>query len=325
MGVTTMAEATEAAAGYELSITRVFDAPRELVWRAWTDPAMAKQWMGPRGFTTVEFEAPHAVGETWRLVMEGSRPGSEQKVVLRQHGTTLEMKPPELLRYTFAWDERASVGLGPSPYKENVVTIRLEERGTKTVVHFTQTPFATEGERDGHTSGWNSALDCLAEFVAKQQSGRVAEDSVTELHMKRFFAAPREVVFAAWTRPESIAQWWGPRGFTNRVEAWEARSGGPIRLDMIAPDGTVYPMSGKFMEFFPPYRFHFTSSALDADEKPLFENWNSVVFEEVEGGTNVVLDVHVMSTTDEGWQYLKGMREGWGMTLDKLGVFLGKQ
>ena len=47
--------AMEPRTGYEISITRTFDAPRELVWKAWTDPKMAKEWMGPRGFTTTEF------------------------------------------------------------------------------------------------------------------------------------------------------------------------------------------------------------------------------------------------------------------------------
>ena len=48
----------ESPAGYELKITRVFDAPRDLVWKASTDPAMQMQWMGPRGFITTELEMP---------------------------------------------------------------------------------------------------------------------------------------------------------------------------------------------------------------------------------------------------------------------------
>jgi len=305
--------------GYELAITRVFDAPRELVWRAWTEPEMAVQWSGPRGFKATEFEAPTAVGGRWMLTMEGCRPGSDVPVHLKQGGTVLEFDPPRLLKYTFAWEPRSSVGLGESPYKENVVTVRLEEAGSKTVMHFTQGPFATEGERDGHLGGWNSAFDCFAEFMAREVPPRVTApgEVPTELHLKRFFAAPREMVFDAWTEPEMVAQWWGPRNFTTTVDRWEARGGGEIYATMHGYDNS-HPMSGKFVEVYPPYRMHFTTAALDKDGEKMFENWNSVFFEEVDGGTMVTLDVHVMSQTEVAPQYLKGMSQGWSLSLDKL-------
>jgi uncharacterized protein YndB with AHSA1/START domain len=306
--------------GYELKITRVFDAPRELVWKAWTDAAMAMQWMGPRGFAATEFTAPTTVGERWHLKMQGNIPGTEQMAYLGQGGVVKEMRPPELLSYTFAWDERASVGLSDSPYKENLITVRFEEKGSKTIMTFTQGPFATEGECNGHTGGWNSAFDRFADFMQAQQPPRPPDPNEvpTELHLKRFFAAPRQLVFDAWTKPEMLREWWGPKNFTNPRCEFDARSGGAIRIDMRAPDGTIYPMSGKVVEFYPPYRFHFTASALDAEGSALFENWNSVFFEEVEGGTQVTLDVHVMTMTDVAPQYLKGMRQGWSMSLDKL-------
>jgi uncharacterized protein YndB with AHSA1/START domain len=141
--------------------------------------------------------------------------------------------------------------------------------------------------------------------------------------MKRVFAAPRQMVFDAWTKPEIVAQWWGPAGFTTPVCEIDARSGGVLRIHMRGPDGTIYPMTGRFVEFYPPYRFHFTSSPLDKDGNPLFDLWNSVFFEEVEGGTQVTLDVHVTMMTREAPQYLKGMTIGWTQTLDRLGKLLG--
>ena len=310
--------------GYELNITRTFDAPRELVWKAWTDAEMAKQWRGPRGFHVTDFVAPATPGDILLMAMEGHRPGSDKLVKLSLHGTTLEIKPPELLVFTFGWGDRATVGLEQSPFKENVVTVRFEERGGKTVMHFKQAPFATEGERDGHHGGWNSAYDRFAEFMLAEQPGRIPdpEDIPSELHLKRFFAAPREVVFDAWTKPEILAQWWGPTGFTSPRCEFDARGGGAIHIDMRAPDGTIYPMSGKVVEFYPPYRFHFTTSALDKDGNTIFQNWNSVFFAELEGGTEVVLDVHVMNQTDEAPQYLKDMKEGWNLSLDKLADLL---
>jgi uncharacterized protein YndB with AHSA1/START domain len=309
----------EPRTGYELKITRVFDAPRELVWKAWTDPEMAMEWMGPRGFLATEFETSDEVGGRWRMVMEGCRPGSDDLVVLEQGGVIQEIRPPELLVYTFAWANRPKVGLSEGPYKENVVTIRLEEQGQKTVMHFTQAPFATESERDGHTGGWNSAFDRFAEFMLAEQPGRVADpdDVPTELHLKRFFAAPRQLVFDAWTKPEMLEQWWGPHGFTTTIERWEARPGGAIRFTMEGY-GIRHTMTGRFIEFYPPHRFHFTGAVPDANGDAIFENWNSVFFEEAEGGTVVVLDVHVIKSTPEAAFYLKGMNTGWSQSLERL-------
>jgi len=315
----------ETLKGYELAITRVFDAPRELVWKAWTDPAMAMQWMGPRGFTVTECEPPAEVGKRWFRALEGCRPGSDLLVKLRMSGMTKAVKPPELLVYTFAWEDRSSVGLGESPYKENIVTVRFEERGKKTMMHFTQAPFATEGERDGHNTGWNNMFDSFAAFLLAEQPERVAEpdDVPSELHLKRFFAAPRDLVFAAWTKPEMVAEWWGPKGFTSTVEKWEARAGGEI-LVVMTGYGMSHPMGGKFVEVYPPYRIHFTAAALDKDGKPMFENWNSVFLEEEEGGTMVTIDVHVMSQTEVAPQYLKGMSAGWSSSLEKLAEMVEK-
>lgn len=317
----------EPTTGYELNITRVFDAPREMVWKAWTDPEMAKEWMGPRGFTTTAFTTSNEPGALWHLTMVGQRPGSDEMVTLGQGGRILEAKPPELLKYTFGWDSRASVGLGDGP-KENVVTVRLEEQGGKTIMHFHQGPFATEGERDGHFGGWNSAFDCFAEFMLRAQPGRTpAEGDVpTELHLRRFFAAPRQMVFDAWTKPEMVKEWFGPRCFTVPVCEMDARGGGAIRIDFRTLDGTAtHTMIGRYIEFYPPYRFHFTSGPVDEAGKHIFETWTSVFFEEVEGGTEVVLDVHLTMSTPEAAKYLKGMREGWTQSLDKLEEFVGSR
>jgi uncharacterized protein YndB with AHSA1/START domain len=309
---------------YELKITRTFDAPRDLVWKAWTNPEMMLHWMAPRGFAISEATMPLEKGARWTRRIDGLQPATQQTVHLSQSGTVLEARPPEFLKFTFAWDDRSSVGLGPSPYKENTVTVRFEEKGTQTVMHFTQGPFAAEGECKGHTGGWNSSFDKFAELLATLQLGRTQDPHAipTELHLKRIFKAPRELVFAAWTNPSHLAAWWGPRGFTIPRCEFEAHAGGNIHIDMRAPDGTIYPMAGEVLDFYPPYRFHFTASALDARGNTMFTNWNSVFFEEVEGGTRVTLDVHVMNQTDVAPQYLKGMREGWAQTLDKFAEYI---
>ena len=316
--------AMEPKTGYELNITRTFDAPRELVWKAWTDPKMAKEWMGPRGFTTTEFTTSNEPGAPWHLTMEGLRPGSEQIVTLGQGGRILEAKPPELLKYTFGWDSRASVGLGDGP-RENVITIRFEEQGGKTVMHFHQAPFATESERDGHNGGWNSAFDSFAEFILQVQPERNPEEVPSELHLRRFFAAPRQLVFDAWTKPEMVKEWWGPKGFTIPKCEMDARQGGEFLIQMKAPDGTLCAIKGRYVEFYPPYRFHYIGMPLDKDGNPMCETWTSVYFEEKNGGTEVVLDGHYTRPPANPALSLKGASVGWNQMLDKLGEFVGSR
>jgi uncharacterized protein YndB with AHSA1/START domain len=314
----------ESPGSYELKITRVFDAPRDLVWKAWTDPAMQMQWMGPRGFVTTELEMPKTAGSPWRRTMEGLVPAKGTPVKLKQHGTLREVRPPELMVFSFAWDVPSDVGLSNMDFQENTITVRLEEQGNKTLMTFTQGPFLSAGACDGHTGGWNSAFDKFAEFLLAEQPQRVSDSNEipTELHLHRFFAAPRDLVFSAWTKPEMLAQWWAPKGFTIPRCELEAKGGGKIYLEMKAPDGTVYPMSGRIVEFYAPYRFHFTSTPLDKDGNAIFETWTSVFLEEKEGGTEVTLDVHVMSMTESAPMYLRGMKEGWSQSLEKLAQLL---
>jgi uncharacterized protein YndB with AHSA1/START domain len=309
-----------------LTIVRTFDAPRDLVWKAMTDPAMAVQWNGPRGFRTTEFVAPDQPGSRWHMTMTGNIPGKTEGRVLKQGGTTLAIDPPRRLVYTYAWDDRSTVGLDASPYAENTVTIELEEDGDKTVMTFTQKPFATEGERDGHNTGWNSAFDKFAEFLlaAPQDHAQASPDVPTELHLKRFFGAPRPLVFDCFTRAEMLREWFGPRGFTVPVCEFDARVGGKIRLDMQGPDGTLYPSVGEVVEFDPPFRFNMKLQPLDAQAKPIFENSTSLAFAEVDGGTMVSLDVYVVQRTAAATRPLQGMTEGWKQTLDKLETWLAK-
>ena len=312
---------------FDLTVRRVIRAPRQKVFDAFIKPELLRQWMGPRGFTTVELVMPKTPGEPWRRTMEGLVPATGAPVRLKQHGIVREVKPPELLVFTFAWDVPSDVGLSNMDFEENTVTVRLEEKGNKTVMTFIQGPFLSASACDGHTGGWNSSFDKFAEFLAAAQPGRIpdADDVPTELHLRRFFDAPRDLVFAAWTTPEMLAQWWAPKGFTVPRCEFEARGGGKIYLEMKAPDGTVYPMSGRVVEFFAPYRFHFTATPLDKDGNALFETWNSVFLEEKNGGTELTLDVHVRSMTDMAPMFLRGMKEGWSQSLEKLAQLLQRQ
>ena len=72
----------------------------------------------------------------------------------------------------------------------------------------------------------------------------------------------------------------------------------------------------------PPERLVFLAWALDADGDPMFTNRNTVLLKEVDGGTEITVHVRVVEAKAASWQYLKGMREGWSGSLDKLDEFI---
>jgi uncharacterized protein YndB with AHSA1/START domain len=158
-----------AVAQHELHITRVFDAPRELVWKVWTDPEHMKQWAGPRQFTATNLENDPRPGGKWRLCLHSdgidTGDGVLRKFELYQGGENREVVEPERLVYTFQWDE--STGLGSH---ETVVTVTFEEHEGKTTMNFHQAFFVTEKDRDGHVRGWNSSFDKMEDYLREVQT-----------------------------------------------------------------------------------------------------------------------------------------------------------
>src|SRR5205085_2306725 len=148
------------SADRELTITRMFDAPRALVFKAWTDPGQVKSWWGPRDYPAMHLEMDVRPGGAWRGCLRSDETGKAQ---------------------------------------------------------------------------------------GKQRPSR-------ELTFTRIFDAPRALVLGMWTDPKHVAQWWGPRGFTNPVCEMDVRPGGALRIVMRAPDGTEYPMPGIFRDVVAPER-----------------------------------------------------------------------
>jgi uncharacterized protein YndB with AHSA1/START domain len=157
------------------------------------------------------------------------------------------------------------------------------------------------------------------------ENNATSENAAREITFTRQFDAPREMVFAAWTDREQITRWWGPHHFTNEVRAFEPRQGGPMEIDMIGPDGTVYPGGGTFIEVVEPERIVFSSSALDAEGNVLLEDLTTVTFEEVDGTTRMTLVARIVRAQGVGLQYLRGMEEGWSQSLERLGVAVNPQ
>jgi uncharacterized protein YndB with AHSA1/START domain len=145
-----------------------------------------------------------------------------------------------------------------------------------------------------------------------------------EFLITREFDAPRELVFKAWTDPKHLAQWWGPRGFTNPVCEWDARPGREIHVIMRAPNGARYPMGGEFREVVAPEKLVFTSGALDEKGGMLFEFLHTATFAEKNRKTKLALRSRVIKTTADANKYIGGFEAGMTQSLEKLVEFLAK-
>jgi uncharacterized protein YndB with AHSA1/START domain len=146
----------------EFTITREFAAPRELVFRAWTDPEHLTRWYGPRGFTTPleSISADVHPGGTWRATMVADATGQE----FPTGGFYLEVRAPERLMFTWR---------APGGDAESVITIDLADLGDdRTAMTFHQTGFTTEEARENVHDGWSSAFDRLTEHVTDSEEER---------------------------------------------------------------------------------------------------------------------------------------------------------
>jgi uncharacterized protein YndB with AHSA1/START domain len=144
----------------EVSITRILDAPRELVFRAWTEAEHLKEWWGPLHFTNPVCEVDLRVGGRWHIVMR-SPSGSEHPC----HGIYREIVPPERLVFTNIATNDAG-----EPMLDGLTTVTFHDLGGKTelTMHTRMAGLFDYTARmlDGMEMGWSMSLDRLAERVA---------------------------------------------------------------------------------------------------------------------------------------------------------------
>jgi uncharacterized protein YndB with AHSA1/START domain len=146
----------------KLRLTRVFAAPRAVVFAAWTKPEHLKRWSAPHGFKIPENEGELRAGGPWRAVMvmpDGTK--------LTLGGKYTKIVPDELLQFTHRWEGE------PGP--ETLVTVRFTDApggGTKLV--FEQAGFDSSASRDGHLGGWKECFERLDTLLLKLTDSKPA-------------------------------------------------------------------------------------------------------------------------------------------------------
>jgi len=296
----------------EMTLTRVFDAPRELVFGAWSDPAHLVRWWGPNGFTLPGCEMDFRPGGAYSFVMRG--PDGQDYPF---HGVYREIVEPERIVFTAIIDN--------APGNELLTTVTFAEHGGKTRLTVKQT-VPTEPYARGQKQGWTESLECLAEYLTEKMKMAEGNSVATlvgdrEIIGVRIFDAPRDLVWKMWTEPEHIAKWWGPRDFTTTTHSMDVRPGGVWRFVMHGPDRD-YQNKITYLEVVKPERLVYKHGGEKEVEPVNFQV--TVIFAEQGGKTRV--DMRMVFPSANARDYViktYGAVEGMNQTLGRLEEYLG--
>ncbi len=294
----------------EISITRIFAAPRDLVWRAWTEAEQLAQWFMPHGFTVPACHMDLRPGGKFTMTVRGPD-GTESPT----GGEFKEIDPPQRLVFTTT----AFDGPDGVPMLEVLNTVTFADRGEKTelTLHAVVTKATLEmaAPLAGMEEGWLQSFEKLDGLL----TGREIDSSEREIVATRLLDAPRETVWKVWTDPARIAGWWGPRGFTTTIHEMDVRPGGTWRHTMHGPDGTAYPNSVVFLDLREPEFIAYLHGD-PGDEDHFF---TTVEFADEGGKTGVTIRALFPSAADRERAIREyGAAEGLEQNMDKLAEYV---
>jgi uncharacterized protein YndB with AHSA1/START domain len=314
-----MAARTDAAAT-DLVVTRVFDAPRDLVWKAWTEPKRFEQWWGPRDYRGVVTTSDLRVGGTHLWCMQ-----SPDGQSIYSTGVFKEIVPGERLVYTDSFaDEHghrvpaSHYGL-PGEWPEATITVRFEDAAAGKT-RLTVTHALPPGDPGDMTAlGWSESFDKLSVVVGARPLGlTVILPTEREIMMVRVFDAPRRLVFEAHTKPEHLRHWWGPREFTMASCDMDFRPGGQWRYVLRSARGD-FAFRGEFREIVPPERIVWTFEFEGAPGDVAVETLTLV---ERNGKTTLTTRSVAPSRAARDAVLQSGMETGAAETWDRLGEYV---
>lgn len=158
-------------------------------------------------------------------------------------------------------------------------------------------------------------------MFAEKSSARA--EGECDIVVSRFVAAPRDLVWRAFTGPEGIVQWWGPHGFTTTTHEWDFRVGGVWRFTMHGPDGVDWPNWIRYAVIQPPARIEYEHGGADPGQR---EFVNVITLDETsegdESGTRVTLRLTLPNRASRDAKVDFGVLQGGQQTLERLELFV---
>ncbi len=313
-------------ASREILVRRDFNAPRELVWEAMTNPKHVVNWWGPRGFTTTIETMDFQVGGVWKHMMHGPDGANyPNKSIFK------EIVKPERVVYSHSGGREDGHGAS------FVATWTFEATAPEKTRVTLRLLFPTSDQRDfvakefGAVEGGRQTLERLSEHLARQ----LTEPFV----ISREFDAPRALVWQVCTQPDHLRHWFGAKGSVGVVSRLDFRPGGLYHYSLRFPDGRE--LWGRFLyrEIVEPERLVFINSFSDKDggicRNPWNPNWplqllSTFTFTENNGKTTLTVQWSPYEAVETERQAFNdngargGMMQGWGGTLDQLTEYLAK-
>lgn len=313
----------------EIVISRVFAAPRDLVWQAWTDSNHAGRWWGPAGFSTTTHSQDFKTGGSWRYTMHGPDDHDYPNRI-----DYIEIVRPSRLIYKHGGDE----GVEPVRFHVEVAFEQTGDNGCQTRVTM-RSIFSSTKERDFVINTYNAVesgkqhLANLDDYLRTMSDGTGLESAFSINHV---FSAPRERVWQAWTEREQLMRWFGPKGASLRDAVLELRPGGSLHYCMNHPNGMEMWGRWVFRQIDPVNKLVFVSSFSNASGElchvpfPGLENFplevlTIVTFVEHAGigkGTLVTVEAKPLNATKTQRNFFASfhgsMRQGWTGTLEQL-------
>lgn len=294
-----------------LRIERVFDCSPDELWAAWTDPDQFAKWINPfPGADAEVHEMAVEPGGHCRFTMYGP----DGTAFPEEDGTYEVVESPSQLIMVQDNEDRDDI-FADHPMRMDA---RIETAGDQTKLVFVHSGYPEAFPMDEAEGGFGACFDKLEAVLA----GDGADTNDREMVLSRTIAAPRELVFAAWTDADAIGEWWGPDGFTTTTEHFDFTTGGTWEFVMHGPDGTDYPNFVRFLEIEEPVRIVHDHGS-HADEPAEFRS--TITFEETDGKTTVTMRARFSTKEahDEAMDY--GAVEGGQQTLARLAAYLKDQ
>ena len=150
------------------------------------------------------------------------------------------------------------------------------------------------------------------------RTSAAAKSAKRELVITRTLDAPPRLVFKAWTQPEHLARWWGPRGYTLISYKADVRPGGSFRFGTRSPENTEHWAHGTYREVVPPERLVFTTAWEHPDRSPKHETVVTLTFAEQGGKTKLTLKQTLFESVTSRDLH----RGGWSSSFDLLEDYL---
>ncbi len=301
----------------EIKIKRLYDAPVETVWGAWTDPAQAAQWWGPRGFTITTHSKDLRAGGIWHYTMHGPD-GRDYPNKTVYHEVETHKK--------LVYDHGGNDAQAPMVR----VTVLFFDKDGKTEMDMTMALPSAEAlaqtQKIIKEAGGNATWDRLAEYLQKGANGKEV------FVINRSFAVPIDGMFDMWAKPEHMTQWMAPKGFQMELFVGDVRTGGKTFYKMWGHGIEMYGRA-QFLKVEKPNLLVYTQQFCDKDENisrhPMAPVWPETMLTRVdfaaEGDAHTRVTITWEPTgnvTDTELQAFiaarGGMTMGWTGSFDKL-------